>query len=150
MSNIGHGDTYTTEHALDPMAKCFEPTGTHKEPPPPLLPQASLLSCGAEQPNIVQSMAKLLQAQTEMLSAQAHAVALQSLPALPHFAGQDVDSTTDEDSFDGWSSSRKEADWQDGLVSSNSHLEKTALQVFHMLTPEERNDYAKAIGALWE
>ena len=45
-----HGDTHTTEHALYPMAKCFEPTDTHKEPPP-LLPQPSLLSCGAEQPN---------------------------------------------------------------------------------------------------
>ena len=47
-------------------------------------------------------MAKLLQAQTEIISAQAHAVALQSLPALPHFTVQYVDSTTDEDSFDRW------------------------------------------------
>ena len=153
VSNVGHGDTHTIEHALDPMAKTFEPTGTRKEPPP-LLPQASLLSCGAEQPNIVQSMAKLLQAQTEMLSAQAHAVALQSLPALPHFAGQDVDSTTDEDSFDRWLEQFEErgrlAGWtsEQQLCQLKAHLEKTALQVFRMLTPEERNDYAKAIGAL--
>ena len=44
-------------------------------------------------------MTKLLQAQTEMISVQAHAVAVQSLPALPHFTGQKVNSTTDEDSF---------------------------------------------------
>ena len=55
-------------------------------------------------------MTKLLQAQTEMISAQAHAVVIQSLPVLPvlpRFAGQDVDSTTD-------------ADQQDGLVSNSS------------------------------
>ena len=109
---------------------------------------------GVEQPNIVHSMAKLLQAQTEMLSAQAHAVALQSLPALPHFAGQDVDSTTDEDSFDRWLEQFKErgrlAGWtsEQQLCQLKAHLEKTALQVFRMLTPEERNDYSKAIGAL--
>ena len=147
------GPAYTIEHTLDPMAKCFQPTGASKEPPP-LLPQASLLSCGVEQPTIVQSMTKLLQAQTEMISAQAHAVAIQSLPALPHFAGQDVDSTTDEDSFDRWLEQFEErsriAGWtsEQQLCQLKAHLEKTALQVFRMLTTEERSDYTKAVGAL--
>ena len=47
-------------------------------------------------------MAKLLQAQTEMLSTQLHAVALQS-PQLMS-----------------WSRLRKDADRQDGLMSRNS------------------------------
>ena len=152
VSNVGHADTHTTEYVMGPTAKSFEPVGTRKDPPP-LLPQASL-TCGIEQPNIVHSMAKLLQAQTEMLSAQVHAVALQSLPALPHFAGQDVDSTTDEDSFDRWLEQLEErgrlAGWTSDqlLCQLKAHLEKTALQVFRMLTSEERNDYVKAIAAL--
>ena len=54
---------HTTEHVLDPTVKCFQSAGTSKEPPL-LLPQASLLNYGMEQPNIIQSMTKLLQAQT--------------------------------------------------------------------------------------
>ena len=153
VSNEGHyASAHITEHALDPTAKCFQPIDTCKEPPP-LLPQASL-SCGIEQPNIVQSMTKLLQAQTEMISAQAHAVAIQSLPALPRFSGQDVDSTTDEDSFDRWLEQFEErgrlAGWtsEQQLCQLKAHLEETALLVFCMLPTEERNDYAKAVGAL--
>ena len=154
VSNEGqYTSAHTTEHVLDPTVKCFQPAGTSKEPPP-LLSQASLLNYGMEQPNIVQSMTKLLQAQTEMISAQAHAVAVQSLPPLPHFTGQDVDSTTDEDSFDRWLEQFEErgrlAGWtsEQQLCQLKAHLEKTALHVFRMLSIEERNDYAKAIGAL--
>ena len=96
-------------------------------------------------------MTKLLQAQTEMISAQTHAVAIQSLPPLPYFTGQDV---TDEESFDRWLEQFEEtgrlAGWtsEQQLCQLKAHLEKTVLQVFCMLTTEERNDYAKAIGAL--
>ena len=99
-------------------------------------------------------MAKLLQAQTEMISAQAHVVALQSLPPLPHFTGRDVDSTTDEDGFDRWLKQFEErgrlAGWtgEQQVRQLKAHLESTALQVFRMLTSKERSNYAKTIEAL--
>ena len=42
VSNVGHTDTHTPEHVVDPTAKSFEPVGTCREPPPLQL-QASLL-----------------------------------------------------------------------------------------------------------
>ena len=99
-------------------------------------------------------MAKLLHAQTEMISAHAYAVALQSLLPLPHFTGQDVDSATDEDSFDKWLEQFEErgrlAGWTDEqqLCQLKAHLESTALQVFRMLTSEGGSNYAKATEAL--
>ena len=34
-----------SEHGLDPAAQCFEPTAKATTNPPPLVSQASLLSC---------------------------------------------------------------------------------------------------------
>lgn len=45
-------------------------------------------------------MSKLLQAQTDMLSAQAQAVAVQGLPSMKKFSGENLDS--EEDGFDKW------------------------------------------------
>ena len=52
------------------------------------------------QHGLVQSMAKLMQAQTNMLTAHAQAVAMQNLPALPPFTGEDPQG--DEDNFEKW------------------------------------------------
>ena len=111
------------------------------------------LTCGIEQPNIVHSMAKLLQAQTEMLSAQVYMHLLyrvyQLFPILldKMWILQLMKTVL----IDCWSNSRKESDWQDGLVSSYSacqlkaHLNKTTLQVVCMLTSEERKIMLKPL-----
>jgi ATP-dependent Clp protease ATP-binding subunit ClpA len=65
-----------------------------------------------------------------------------------------VDSTTDEDSFDRWLELFDErsrlAGWtsKQQLCLLKAHLEKTALQVFHMLTTDERSNYTKTTRAL--
>jgi len=45
-------------------------------------------------------MSKLLQAQTDMLSAQAQAVAVQGLPSMAKFSGENMDP--EEDGFERW------------------------------------------------
>ena len=52
-------------------------------------------------PFIVESINKWLKAQTDMLSVQAKAVAVQSLPPLAKFSG-DKESGAEEDGFDKW------------------------------------------------
>ena len=49
---------------------------------------------------VVEFMARLLQAQTEVMTAQAKAAALQALPALSSFTGEGHDVSDDE--FDKW------------------------------------------------
>ena len=49
---------------------------------------------------VVQSVTRLLQAQTDAITAQAKATAVQSLPALPHYTGEGTDVT--DDGFDKW------------------------------------------------
>ena len=48
----------------------------------------------------VQSVAQLMQAQTNMLTTHAQAVAMQNLPLLPHFTGENPQG--DKDSFGEW------------------------------------------------
>ena len=110
VSKIGHPDTHTTEYVLDPTAKSFEPVSTRKEHPP-LLPQASL-TCGIQQPNIVHSMAKLLQAKYMQLLYRVY----QLFPILldKMWILQLIKTVL----IDDWSNSGKEAGWQDEPVSS--------------------------------
>ena len=51
-------------------------------------------------PVLMESMSKLLQAQTQMLCAQAQAVAVQGLPALKKFSGENLES--EDEGFDRW------------------------------------------------
>ena len=49
---------------------------------------------------LVQSMTQLMQAQTNMLTTHAQVVAMQNLPTLPSFTGEDHQG--DEDNFEKW------------------------------------------------
>ena len=49
---------------------------------------------------VIQSMTRLLQAQTEIMTTQAKAAALQTLPTLSSFTGEGADVS--DDSFDKW------------------------------------------------
>ena len=85
-------------------------------------------------------MSKLLQAQTEMLSAQAQAVAVQGLPALAKFTGENLEA--EDEGFDHWLEMFEErahlAGWTEEhkLYQLKMHLKSTALQVFRMLPDE--------------
>ena len=49
---------------------------------------------------VLRTMAKLMQAQTEAMAAQARAVAVQHLPCLPMYSGEDRQIT--DDGFERW------------------------------------------------
>ena len=104
------------------------------------------------QHGLVQSMAQLMQAQTNMLTAHAPAVAMQNLPALSPFTGEDPQG--DEDNFDKWLELLKErgrlAQWskEQHLCQLRAYLTNTAQQIFRMLTEEERKSYDMAVKAL--
>lgn len=143
-------------------------TTVMQEPgPPPLLFNPHLVSCDQEeqhgqgdapgtqvvgQTGLVQSMAQLMQAQTNMLTAHAQAVAMQSLPALPPFTGEDPKE--DDDNFEKWLELLEErgrlAGWsqEQHPCQLRAHLTKTAKQIFRMLSEEERKSYDGAVKAL--
>ena len=87
-------------------------------------------------------MVQLIQAQTNMLTAHTQAVALQNLPALSPFTGEDPQG--DVDNFEKWLELLKEkkrlAQWskEQHLCKLRAHLTKTAQHIFHVLTEEER------------
>ena len=84
----------------------------------------------------METVARLIQAQTEAMAAQAKAAATSSshLPPLPYFTGEGV--TSHEDSFEHWVEKFKDraqfAGWSSAeqLYQLKSHLDKTALEVF--------------------
>ena len=132
--------------------------------PPPLMPvlpndceqqHAQNAGVGNEevsQHDLVHSMTQLMQAQTSMLTAHAQAVAMQSLPSLPPFNGED--NIGDEDNFDKWLELLEErgrlAGWSEEqyLCQLRAHLTRTAQQIFRMLKEEERKSYSAAVAAL--
>lgn len=79
-------------------------------------------------------MTRLLQTQTDAMAAQAKAVAVQSLPALPCFTGEGSDIANDE--FEKWlerfRGRAKFVGWSEGeqLYHLKLLLNKTALDVF--------------------
>ena len=97
-------------------------------------------------------MTKLLQAQTQMLAAQAQAVTVQTLPPLTRYNGEE--SQNEDNTFDRWIERFEEraclAKWNDEqkLYQLKAHLEKTAQQVFEMMAVDEKSSYAKAVQAL--
>ena len=92
-----------------PPTMCHKGMKTQDIDPPPLVTfvtngEQHLQNADAN-PNLgrhglVQSMAQLMQAQTNMLSAHAQAVAMQNLPPIPAFTGEDPQG--DEDNFEKW------------------------------------------------
>ena len=97
-------------------------------------------------------MARLLQAQTDAMAAQAKAAAVQSLPPLPRFTGEGTDIS--DDGFDKWLERFRErakfADWSesDQLYQLKLLLDKTALDVFRMLPDSEKEGVESIISAL--
>ena len=129
------------EHTLPPRAG--DGVETQEVGPPPLI---SLIS-NREQPfqntdaapnleanpnqgqdGLVQSMVQLMQAQTNVLTAHAQAVAMQNLPALSPFSGEDPQG--DEDNFEKWLELLEErgklAQWskEQHLCQLRAHLTK--------------------------
>ena len=132
-------------------------TTAGKQPEP--VPAAEAVSSEHSQgfqgnPLLIQSMSKLLQAQTEMLTAQAQAVAVQGLPPIAKFSGENLDSDHDEDGFDKWLEAFEErahlAGWsqEHKLYQLKIHLEHTALQVFRMLPGESKKVYDDVVSHL--
>ena len=99
-------------------------------------------------------MTELLKAQTQMLAAQAQAASIQSLPALAPFTGEESQTQLFDEDFDHWLKSFEErayvARWtaEQKLCQLKAHLKKTALQMFRLLSEDERSTYDKAIKAL--
>ena len=101
---------------------------------------------------VLETFTHLLKAQTDVMAAQAKAAALQNLPRLPKYTGEDGD--TANGSFDRWIESFRErakfADWSasDQLYQLKLHLDKTALDVFRMLPASDIENVESAIEAL--
>ena len=120
----------------------------------PLISSQGLRSVTSQEPFLVQSMAKLLEAQTQMLAAQAQAATVQILPPLAKFNGEDADK--EEKSFKRWldifEERAKLAAWsaEQKLYQLKMHLEKYALQVFHVMPEEERKSYTTVVNKLKE
>ena len=94
---------------------------------------------------LVQSVAELMKAQSQMLAAQAKAASVQSLPALTPFTGEESQSRLFDEDFDHWLKSFEErafvAGWtaEQKLCQLKAHFKKTALQMFRLLSEDERS-----------
>ena len=96
-------------------------------------------------------MTELLKAQMQMLAAQAQAASIQSLPALAPFTGEESQSQLFDEDFDHWLKSFEErafiAGWtaEQKLRQLKAHLKKTALQMFRLLSEDERSPMTKLL-----
>ena len=97
-------------------------------------------------------MAKLLQAQVDAMAAQARASAVQHLPALSCYTGEEKDVMDDgfERRLERFEERSKIACWtpEEQLYQLKLHLEGTARDVFRMLPETERDTMAHAVTAL--
>lgn len=100
----------------------------------------------------METVTRLLKAQTDVMAAQAKAVAVQNLPNLSCYTGEGGDAT--DDGFDRWVQRFRErarfASWsaKDQLYQLKLRLDKTALDVFRMLPDSECDTIDNAIQAL--
>ena len=89
-----------------------------------------------------------------MLAAQAQAVTIQSLPPISKFSGEDAEK--EEKSFKRWLELFEEraglAAWpvEQKLYQLKMHLEKYALQIFHVMPEKEQKDYDLVVKKLKE
>jgi len=101
---------------------------------------------------VVETFTRLLKAQTDVIAAQAKAVAVQNLPSLKCYTGEGGDATND--GFDRWLERFRErakfAGWsaEEQLYQLKLHLDKTALDVFRMMPDSERETVDSAVTAL--
>lgn len=101
---------------------------------------------------VVETFTRLLKAQTDVIAAQAKAVAVQNLPSLTRYTGEGGDATND--GFDRWLECFREratfAGWsaEEQLYQLKLHLDKTALDVFQMMPDSERETIDSAMAAL--
>ena len=106
----------------------------------------------ADSSELAQSMAKFIQAYTDMMAAQTKAMAAQSLPPLVHCSGEG--SLVGEESFDRWLEHFEEraavAGWSEDQKKYRlkMHLDKTAFQTFCMLSKETKQSYSAVVEAL--
>ena len=103
-------------------------------------------------PSLMATVAQLLKAQTDVMSAQAQAASYQHLPPLEKFSGEGVQA--DDEGFDKWIEHFQEraelAGWDEKqkLYHLKLQLEKTAREAYRMFTDEERSTYDTSINAL--
>jgi len=103
-------------------------------------------------PMLAESMSKFLQAQMQMLWAQAQAVVVQGLPALKKFSGENLES--EDEGFDRWIELFQErahlAGWTEEhkLYQLKMHFEGNALQILRMVPSDEIKNYDLVIERL--
>ena len=103
-------------------------------------------------PDVVGAMTKLLQAQVDAMAAQARASAVQNLPAIPCYTGEEKDVM--DDGFERWIERFEErgkiACWtpEQQLYQLKLHLDGTAREVFRMLPELDRASLDRAVTAL--
>ena len=102
--------------------------------------------------SLMETVTRLIQAQTEAMTAQAKAVALHHLPTLPCFTGEGTE--TQEGGFERWIERFREraqfTGWspEEQLYQLKSHLNKTAQEVFRMLPNSDKKDIKSTVEAL--
>ena len=118
---------------------------------PQAVPGSSVVdSIGAG--GLIQSVAKLIKTQTDMMAAQTKAMTAQSLPPLVHFTGEG--SLVGDESFDHWHEQFEErslvAGWSEEQKKYRlkMHLDKTAFQAYRMLPEETKGSYSAMVKAL--
>ena len=100
----------------------------------------------------MESFTRLLQAQTDMMVAQAKGAAVQNLPSLPCYTGEGTNAA--DDGFDKWierfHERAKYAGWseEEKLYQLKLQFGRTALDVFRMLPEGECETIHSAIFAL--
>ena len=105
-----------------------------------------------EPPTLMQTMTKLLQAQTQAMAAQALATAVHHLPPLLLYTGEKEQA--EDEGFDRWLERFEErsalAGWtaEQKLHQLKLLLDKTAREVFRSLPEDERSNYDKATQSL--
>ena len=101
---------------------------------------------------VMLSVARLMEAQRLMIAVQVQAMAAQSVPPLPKFSGEDIN--TEEGSVDRWieriEERAKATGWNEEqkLFQLKAHLEKTAEHAVRMLPEEKKSKYDSVVTAL--
>ncbi len=101
---------------------------------------------------MMMSVTRLLEAQRLMMAVQVQAMAAQSVPPLPRFSGEDIN--TEEGSIDRWIEQFEERakvtgwDEQQKLFQLKAHLDTTTDHAVRMLPEEEKAKYESVVAAL--
>ena len=105
-----------------------------------------------EHTEVVRSIERYLEKQTQILEVQASGSLLQGLPPLPVFTGENI--KTEDEGFDKWFELFEEraqfAGWkpEQKLYRLKVHLDKTAQQIVKMMPDDERKSFDKVVDHL--